>query len=589
MWKLNKAEINKIFMRPAVYIMVAVIAVALVIIAMLYSPKTREPNEVNIASETDTVAVAFSKFENSTDIEFSKINLDNKLTTVHSGITNFSSSEHALSFLKTNIDSIITTMTTQTGTTFSETLKLFITEQSSNNKNALINSAKELKSDVNKVYGYLSTNMNEQNMDFYITKADLDSLKTFFRSFLLSMPTDENWQTLTNDEIITHSQNILNSFTPTKQKEFLDNCKTYDFSAEDIDAITENYFTNIIYTENSETPLTLIYKSMSEFVASHSEDISAESKNILNSYIVQYKNVVNCACELITSSFNLLKTSGYNDIQLRNYIGFETYNSYKINETITLNNYLLDNKVYDGNYLLNFNFNTPSGYAPSAYDFTVFAMQILSIILIVFAVFFGVSIVAGDMQNGTIKMLATRPYSRTKIMSGKTLACFNFILFFALFCLIASFVIGIAMFGFGSGGNVLMVINSTAVVSVPAFVSLLIYFATILINIIFYIVLAILLATIFKNSALATSLTTAVLLANVILSSFFSTATWFIFTPFAYLDFFKFFGGSSLTNGFLTLTIPTGLNLLVCGMISLALIIIMDVVSKIIFENRDIA
>ena len=78
MFKLNRAELKKIFLRPAVYVMLFVLAAALVIATFLYSPMPRTNPTTNFGGANQTIAMAFSAFKTSTSLD-GKLALDESL------------------------------------------------------------------------------------------------------------------------------------------------------------------------------------------------------------------------------------------------------------------------------------------------------------------------------------------------------------------------------------------------------------------------------------------------------------------------------------------------------------------------------
>ena len=76
--------------------------------------------------------------------------------------------------------------------------------------------------------------------------------------------------------------------------------------------------------------------------------------------------------------------------------------------------------------------------------------------------------------------------------------------------------------------------------------------------------------------------------ANIILGALFTGATWFVFTPFAYLDLFRFMGGASVQGGFLTFGTTIGGSFFIALAVYLAMVVLIDLLSKLIFKTRDI-
>lgn len=588
MWKLNKAELGKIFLRPAVYFMTAFLAIALIITSLVYAPQTRETNLTNFGTGTDTVAVAFSAFNNDASNLNSKINLDNKLTTTNQNMIDYASATSAYNTIKTYIETINTSITTTTGTTLLGTLSAYASNNSSENRTAYISALTDIRTQGYYLFVFCNSEISSDNIDFYISTIDLTNLKNYFRNFYLSIPNETALNSATEAELISYGENVRENYTPTEQLNYINTAPRIEVSAERIAEITDTYYTAIAYASGSETVLTNIYAEILTYFNEHTAEDTVESRLALNELITKYKNATNIACELIENSFDLEKAGTFANSALTNYIGFETFNTYKIQEDLTLNSYLLTNQIFDGDYLLNFNFGTTSGYTASAYDFTIFAMQILSIIITIFCLFFAVSIIAGDQQNGTMKMLATRPLTREKIISGKTLACVNFMFIFMLFSAIASFAVGYSMFGI-STTTMLMVYNSTTVIAIAPYLALLIYLSSFVFNILFYIVIAVLLSVIFRSNIFAFFVTFIIYFFGLLFNAIFANASWFIYTPYAHLDIFKYFGNASTNGGFLSFNLAPDGNFALSILLMFFVILFIDALSKAIFKSRDIA
>lgn len=590
MFRLNKAELIKIFNRPAVYILIAFLAIALVFTAISYSPvSTRNDKLTNFGSNaSDTVNIAWSSFENDVSNPDSKENLDKHLLITKQGIENYDSSSGVYETLHSMVENIKNELTKNDGNYFFCKHHRYSGSDGLTGKDAYISALTQLKSDSYKIYSYCRNNINASNINFFYTKSDLENLKNFFYQLQLSIPNPAQFPT-DKDKLLEIGNKILHKYDPSSYLQSLENAEKFNLTEEKINKIIEDYYTHIAYNEGSNTTLTVLYEDAKTFALENKNDKTAEKKLELNQLITKYKNATLIASSLLENSFNIKKIGAYTTADLKNFIGFENYNTYSIKEIFALNSYLLENQIFDGDYLLNFNFNQISGNnGANAYDFTVYAMQILSVIVTVFSLFFAVSITAGDYQNGTLKMLATRPFTRRQIISGKTLSCINFMLIFILFSAVASFIVGACMFDLETK-TVLAIINSNIVVPIPDFCMILVYLATILVDVIFYILIAFLLAIIFRSSVFSLFCSLVVYFIGIIFNALCATQYWFAFTPFAYLEWFKFFGNASTTSGFLTFSITTNANLYISCLITLVVFIVIDSVTKSIFKSRDIA
>lgn len=589
MFKLNKAELKKIFMRPAVYVMLFLLSAALVVSAFMYSPNVRTNPSTNFGGAGETISMAFSAFKTSTS-EDAKPALDASLENAKTAVEDFANQSSLHTSVANGLDAIEYSLTHNDAEkeTFAFALWQYATIQTEENKAQLVESATTLAETANTLFQIFQNNINAQTIDFYITTSDLKIVKDYCQNLYLSIPSTTDLNQFSREALLEFGDNIKQNYVPTAEKAIIDNAKMIAFTAEKSAKLVADYFTPVAYQEGSESILTNIFMDIQSFVLQNADETSAEYKARFNELTTQYKLATQIAVNQIENAFVLEKAGDFTNAQLKAFIGFEDFNAYAINEQIVLGNYLLENQIFDGEYLVNFNFNTASGYTNSAYDFCVFAMQILSFILTIFAIYFGVTIMAGDFQNGAIKMLATRPLTRTQIVGGKTLACINFSLIFAVFALIASFVSGFAMFGLGDANSIITVFNGASVIVVHPAIMLLAYFASLMLNIIFYIVLAMLFAVIFRSGIGALITTSAVFVANIVLSSIFTGATWFVFTPFAYLDLFRFMGGASVQGGFLTFGVSIGGSFLIALAVYLVMVVLIDILSKLIFKARDI-
>ncbi|MBO5309650.1 MAG: ABC transporter permease [Clostridia bacterium] len=589
MFKLNKAELKKIFLRPAVYVMLFLLSAALVISAFMYSPAPRANPTTNFGGANETISMAFSAFKTSSS-EDAKPALDAALANAKETVEGFAAQSSLHKSLADGFAEVEYSLTHNDASkeTFAFALWQYAALQTEEHRIQFVESAAALAETADALFQTCQSGINAQTIDFYITTADLEIVKDYCQNLYLSIPSTSDLNQFTREALLEFGDNLKQNYVPTAEKAIIDNAQLIAFTPENATEIISAYFAPVAYEDGSESVLTAIYADIESFVTQNADETSAEAKAQFNELTTQYKLATQIAINLLENNFVLQKAGDYSNAQLKHFIGFEDFNSYAINEQIVLNNYLLENQIFDGDYLVNFNFGTSSGYTNSAYDFCVFAMQILSLILTIFALYFGVTIMAGDFQNGAIKMLATRPLTRTQIVGGKTMACVNFTLIFAIFAMVASFVAGFAMFGLGDANSIITVFNGTSVMIVHPAIMLLAYFASLMLNLIFYIVLAMLFAVIFRSGIGALITTFAVFVANIILGALFTGATWFVFTPFAYLDLFRFMGGASVQGGFLTFGVTLGGSFFIALAVYLAMVVVIDLLSKLIFKSRDI-
>ena len=353
----------------------------------------------------------------------------------------------------------------------------------------------------------------------------------------------------------------------------------------EVNRLVEQYYNNIAVGEDSR--LSLYENQIEEYYLAHIGSSEEEDMQELNDMFSNYKSIVLMAKECLDNSFTLLKVNDISNATLSSYVGFSDLNKYTLEESLTKNTYLLDNGKFDKDFANNFNFGTTAGFTTTAYDFTIYAMQILTFIIAVFCLFFGAGLIAGEFTGKTMKMLAIRPYTRNKIYLGKLLACVAFMLILLLISFVASFVVGAILYGVDLP-NVLLIINATSATVVHPMVVMLIYLASSILNLLFYISLALLLSVVFRSSTVAVLTSFIVYVVTILCNMLMVTVSWFKWLPIAHLDIFKYFGGASSTGGFLTFNTIIDANLWLSFGYILGIILVFNLASLIVFKKRNI-
>lgn len=571
-FRLARAELNKLFQRPAIFLMAGFLVVALVLVAILYNPTVRTDTRIVYeGANTTEIHTQFQSEKNSIIAELSGVvdEINNFTYNINNGTSKLDELKNIIrraeEAFKIFHSSILNAVDNETSLTP-------VRQNLSNFKSLVLD-----------VQVYLST--IETDIDYYITSGQLNRLKNFFERLNNDLPTvTTNYD---KDDLIELA-NFLNESRNFSNNVYsiTNNLQEITLDATEIDKIVEDYYYNIVTDEDSK--LNVYERQIEEYYTSHVGSSQDEDIEALNNMFSNYKSIVLMAKECLENSYTLLKTSNLSNSALNSYVGFEDINKYTIEETLTKNTYLLNTSNYDIDFANNFNFGTTAGFETSAYDFTIYAMQILTFIIAVFCLFFGSGLIAGEHTGKTMKMLAIRPYTRNKIYLGKFVACIAFMLILLLVSFVASFIVGAVMFGVNLP-NVLLVINASQVAVVHPFVVMLIYLASCILNLIFYISLALLLSVIFRSSTVAVLTSFIVYVATVLCNMLMVGVSWFKWLPIAHLDIFKYFGGASSSGGFLTFnTIIDGSLGLSLGYL-LGIILVFNLASLIVFKKRNIA
>jgi len=105
--------------------------------------------------------------------------------------------------------------------------------------------------------------------------------------------------------------------------------------------------------------------------------------------------------------------------------------------------------------------DAPSQKDNSLASFMSFTSGMLTLVTL-FTVITAASIVSSEFSTGTIKMLLTRPMSRAKVLTSKLLSTFLFGLFLYAVNVVVSALVGLVLFGMGTGVE-LEIVNGVVV------------------------------------------------------------------------------------------------------------------------------
>lgn len=567
-FRLARAELNKLFQRPAIFLMAGFLVVALVLVSFFYNPTLRTDTRISYqGANTTEIHTQFQAEKTTIIAELSS--LVDEINTETYNINNNSSKLDELKNLIANAEGALEDF-------HSELLK------DSKNINNMRSKLEVYKTRVLNIQTFLST--IETNIDFFITTGQLNTLKAFFERLNNDIPSNTTNYTVDNmvelGNFLVLNRNFSDHVYPT-----LNALKEITLDVTEVNRLVEQYYNNIAVGEDSR--LSLYENQIEEYYLAHIGSSEEEDMQELNDMFSNYKSIVLMAKECLDNSFTLLKMNDISNATLSSYVGFSDLNKYTLEESLTKNTYLLDNGKFDKDFANNFNFGTTAGFTTTAYDFTIYAMQILTFIIAVFCLFFGAGLIAGEFTGKTMKMLAIRPYTRNKIYLGKLLACVAFMLILLLISFVASFVVGAILYGVDLP-NVLLIINATSATVVHPMVVMLIYLASSILNLLFYISLALLLSVVFRSSTVAVLTSFIVYVVTILCNMLMVTVSWFKWLPIAHLDIFKYFGGASSTGGFLTFNTIIDANLWLSFGYILGIIFVFNLASLIVFKKRNI-
>ncbi|MBE5735741.1 MAG: hypothetical protein E7356_00060 [Clostridiales bacterium] len=275
------------------------------------------------------------------------------------------------------------------------------------------------------------------------------------------------------------------------------------------------------------------------------ESISNISTAVTNYSLLSstYSTIIN---DIVISSI----ASKYNKDTYSNLYGYEfkDFNTYQYNERITTNRYYLNNNKYSNSFASNFSFAQDSTIKTNAYDYMYFTLELCTVVIMVFAMMLVCSLITGETESGTIKLLLVRPYKRSKIITSKLLATIFFVITFMLFTSILTFVGGYFVYGLSST-PVLAVINATTAFEISPLLLMIINIITLTLDILFFVYLALMISILFKNYPASITCVLVLLIVNFALNILFGGTFWYTLLPGMNLHLFKYFGNTFVSMG----------------------------------------
>ena len=465
-------------------------------------------------------------------------------------------------------------------------------EEIANAKNSCLNSQNELRGKIISLENYynelmqslssplvLVTEQNDTNIQDNIGRA---------KSILAYSSSEKDVAYFKNIQILLENFNSLE-----KLEQNLSLIKNLDYSTEELNA---NFISiKKLADEKLPTALGKVTRLNADASLDAEFDANENNQNLMKNLIVRYLSACKNATELLSNDLMTILITNCGDTNISQYVGYENSNSYKFLESKCKYSYLLENDFADSDYASMLAFNKNSSQETNTFDYMYFALEIVSIAIITFTVILGAGMIAKEQSEGTIKLLAIRPYKRWKIILAKTFATLFFGLVFVLISAIVAFITGIIAYGI-SFPTMLVVFNANAVFTLPIWVVFLIYLASLLIKIWIYALLAIAISTIFNSYIASVCVAVGIYLANIVVTFVSKGATWLKYNIFSHIDLFKYFGGSFSTSfnsaqnltSLFTSPVFQGTNFIVSIMVVVSMTIVLNIAIISVFNKKDI-
>ncbi len=577
-FRLLKGELNKILMRPILYVITAILVVALVFSYMLFNQAERTDGNITSYDSCETITDTYNTFNSSTN-----------------------------RYGKSSANSLL------------ESSQNLISASRTNNEGALLQEFQELLSNINETYtAYLvfdnpmdqgiiegDTAPGEEIITYENLQSNITELRDLFETSrddtnsLLLIKTADN---LTLNQVFINTTSALNAVNRSSHASHVELRQTL----QEIDSIKQltNLFSLISYKTVDEKKLVELENNIviaqnymnqvEEVIYALYEENNLDNIDSLKELSIRYYLIALNAYQLTQNVINYSYFSDMQDSEIASYFGYADIYMYQINEQITKQTYLLNNNAVSTDYANVFSPTRTSNSEVNAFDFVYFGLEVTGFIILIFTVVLAAGMLAGEQSSGTLKLLLIRPYSRGKILTSKLLATMIFATIFLIFSTIVLFLIGL----FTMGANftpVLCIFNaSTAFITSP-FVVLLIYLLCWLFKMFLFVLLALAISAIFRSNVGAVGVSIVLYFVLSIFALIFAGSYWYGYLPFSNLDLFKYFGGAFVASGnssplSIMFSAPYfhGGSFLFSFLISLAVGVILALLTYVIFKKREI-
>lgn len=579
-FRMANAELSKIFMRPSMFVLTGVLVIALICSFFFFAPSENSTKFTYNLTNTTSIYTQFQKDYESFEAELvtAKTEIDNYIADTGDIYNTFAEDFHSLKtyFYNDGYYTIINLASNLSSTDFNKCVTVFST----------------LRGKTKNLTDYMVYNIKNEKINFFFPQTNYEKIYKALSNMYDNLPSDKDLESFTSSMIIERYNLLLDTYPIDKYDIEISNLESITIDSEGLKLLLENYFnTNIKITQSTfgnvythQGKLETLYNDIINYYNQHIDTTEELVVAEMNERIAKYYDYIQICKALISNEFELLRIGTKTDDQISNFVGFSDVSIYNLKKQVTTSKYFYDNDTFGYEYLAAFNFNQNSGTETNAYDFAFYAMQILSMFIIVFTIFFATSVLSGEQSSGTLKMTATRPFTRNKIYSGKFLACVNVALILLSVSLLASLAIGFASYGF-SFQNVMVVMNAETLFIVNPLILMLIYFLSIVIDIIFYTALAILISMIIKQATVSTGISCAIFIVSKIMLGT-VTASWIRFIPSLNLDLYRFFTVSQ--TGMFSFSVVPNTSLLTCGIFAIFFILIFDIFARFLFTHRNL-
>lgn len=585
MFKVISAEFKKILSKPGIYILSVLLAIILVLGVFIYNPKVQETNKI-IFSQTNFLDkyAYFIGDDETYKTAGLKVEADKQVKEAIENIEHY--------FVVTPSGKI----------TQKENITLLLEDIEEKFKEYLDCSIDGLDSTILKTRTDLITSF--ENLNAAIVNANINAANGSY-SILMTEKTYENY-TKQYKEIIAWAKtsvskedlaNHCNIYKSTLKDEFLKTINQFIYpsiSESFVNTYTTNSDESKLNTLNNRLSLIMEEINTNFTIAQNDASKNIQLSNVMNELAEKY--IYTCSTfvdlvkyELITNALNNLSTT-----EQMSAMYLSDYSYYNCKSLLIRNEFLFEENKFENDFAHPLTIGVTSNDDINAYDYAYFVLRLFSFIIITFAIMSACHTIAGEIKEGSMRYLAIRPVSRTKILFGKFLSIIILSSILMIFSTIISICVGGAVYGFASS-NILTIFNGSAALTIHPIIMIIIYVISMMLELIVYTSIALMLACIFKSDLLSVTLMLALYLINFLLPVFVQGInSWLTFYPFSHISLYSLFGssiyavGGNFLNALLGAKVYSTSNVILTLTIIPLIFIITSFIANKLFNNKEL-
>ncbi|MGN1162843.1 MAG: ABC transporter permease [Christensenellales bacterium] len=588
-FRLVNAELRKIFLRPTIFIMIALLVLCSFISLIAFNPDKRTTDS-SINAEGATVSAIYNNFmqTSSSTTHTTKFDLDNKLDAALSSVYSFTQTDDALIEL-TNIAG-------ENQTAQLDYHNLIIALENAvrpagrpesvcyQQANLCLKSFHDSLSATIIAFG----NLNNSNR-YYLTKSEFNEVNEKLKKLDSAVIV---YTTLQTKKVYENILTSVRSFEfDTLMTNFINNITEIKIGEPKYEEIKQNYYTSAKNVLGDKLEENSLMGKIEKYYLEHASEGSQEACEEFVNLLADYKAYVNMSCENLNCAIQLEVASGISDKTMQSYIGYGDFNKLTISSLLKKNSYMIDNNINPRTTLEAMNFGVNSGDETNAWDFICFSMNITVLLIIVFCVLICSKIIAGEQAGGTMKMLAIRPFTRNKILGAKLLATMFFSMIFVVFSFIVSFGIGWAFFGLPNQMMIGVFNGSNVIFSHPLLYCFFLILSLFL-KVFIYVSIATMISVLFRSYTGSSMISFAIVIITLILNGVLGTKSYFKYFPMANFDIYKYFTSAQTASGFKAIfSSPQIIDTSFTFTFTYAIImlVVLNAISFLAFNKKDIA